>query len=83
MADTNRTTRLVIAYTLLVLGLHRFYLGRPITGLIQVTAGFAPMVFIGIGNGSMAEGLSVIAMLAVAVWCLIDALFIPRWVSKP
>ncbi len=82
MTDTKRATRLVIAYALLILGLHRFYLGRPVTGLVQITAGYLPVAFIGIGDGSLAESLGLYAMIAVAVWCLIDAFFIPRWISK-
>jgi TM2 domain-containing membrane protein YozV len=80
VANENKSTAL--AYVLLVffglLGIHNFYMGRWIVGLIELGLGFCGAFLFGIG-------FRTIGPIMVVVWVLLiasDFFLIPHWIKK-
>lgn len=56
-------------------GVHRFYLGRWVSGLLM-------LVLFGIGSALTFIGVGYVLIGAVALWWLIDALLIPAMIAE-
>lgn len=55
-------------------GAHRFYLGKTGSGIAQLLLLLAGTVLLAAG------GIGAFLLLALVVWCLIDAFLIPGWI---
>ncbi len=89
----KRGKSLGLAYLMLLgghLGLHRFYLGKKVSGAVQLVLFLTAMFFylfmslafefIGDAAGTASLVLFAVSALALAIWIIIDLFLLPRWI---
>ncbi len=68
-SSKSKTTAAILAFLLGQLGIHRFYVGKVGTGIVQLLLAI-------VGYATIVVGVGVFALWALGIWILIDFIMI-------
>lgn len=68
-SSKSKTTAAILAFLLGQLGIHRFYLGKVGTGIVQLVLAI-------VGYATLAIGVGIFVLWALGIWILIDFIMI-------